>query len=156
MTGAAMTGAAMTSMATPGMAIAKSARGVSMSLEKRVLHLALAGGFTEPLTLLLHDVLTSSGLRYELTPAGVCDVAIVMVSWGEELHEIAAARALAGAAPLLAILPFDDEVMARRVVNLGAQGWFTLDAPLPQLLAVLVRLAGLPVADGSGAQHSRP
>jgi hypothetical protein len=108
------------------------------------------GDMIEPLKLLLEDVLADSGVRHELTARpGACDVALVMVSWGEELRAIADARALMGGVPLLAILPFGDEGLAQRVLLGGAQGWFALDTPLALLRASLATLAdlGSPVDD---------
>jgi hypothetical protein len=114
------------------------------SPKTRVLHLALVGDVIEPLKLLLEDVLTDSGVRYELTSQpGAYNVVIVMVNWGEELRVIAAARALAGDVPLLAILPFGDDWLVQRVLLAGAQGWYALDAPLDLLRASLVKLADL-------------
>jgi hypothetical protein len=106
----------------------------------------------EPLKRLLGDVLTESGVRYHLiSQPGSCDVVLVMVSWGDDLRMIAEARALAGGAALLAILPFADDELAREVLLAGAQGWFALDAPLGLLRASLVELAdlGAPVDQGA-------
>ena len=115
---------------------------VTPSLKTRVLHLALVGDMIEPLRLLLEDVLTDTGVRYELTAQpGACDVVMVMVNWGEELRVIADARALAGDVPLLAILPFGDDGLAQRTLLGGAQGWFALDTPLALLSATLAKLA---------------
>jgi hypothetical protein len=131
-------------MAMDGMSIAGFYSEVTPSLKSRVLHFALVGDKIEPLKLLLQDVLTDSSVRYELTSQpGACDVVMVMVNWGEELHVIADARALAGDVPLLAILPFGDDGLAQRVLLGGAQGWFALDTPLALLSASLVKLADL-------------
>jgi len=128
---------------------------VTLSLKARVLHLALVGEMIEPLRLLLEDVLTDSGLLYELTSQPrTCDLAIVMVNWGDERPVIAVARAaLAGDTPLLAILPFGDDGLAQRALLSGAQGWFALDTPLPLLLAALLELTalGAPVVDDADA-----
>ncbi|MCC6748786.1 MAG: hypothetical protein IT371_14090 [Deltaproteobacteria bacterium] len=97
----------------------------------------------EPLRLLLQDVLTDSGLRYELTSRpDACDVVIVLVNWGEEVRVLVDARARAGDVPLLAILPFGDDGLVERVLLGGAKGWFALDTPLVLLWESLVKLAG--------------
>jgi len=123
---------------------------VTPSPKTRALRLALSGGMIEPLKRLLGDVLTDSGVRHDLiAQPGACDVVMVMVSWGDDLRVIAEARALAGGAPLLAILPFADDELAQQVLLAGAQGWFALDTPLGLLRASLVKLAdvGSPVGD---------
>ena len=114
------------------------------SLNTRVLRLALVGDVTEPLQHLFEDVLTDGGVRYEVSsePDG-CDVVIVMVNWGDDVRAITDACALAGDVPLLAILPFGDDVLAQRVLLAGAQGWFALDTSLALLRAELVELANL-------------
>jgi len=122
------------------------------SLPTRVLHLALASGMIEPLRRLLEDIIADAGARFNLAsrPAA-CDVVMVMVHFGDERHVIADARAMAGDVPLLAILPFADEGLARRVLLAGAQGWFALDTPLSQLSGALVELAGPAAPDGDQA-----
>jgi len=117
---------------------------VTPSQRTRALRVALVGGMIEPLRLLLEDVLTDGGVRYELTSQpGGCDVVIVMVNGGEDLHVIAEAHALRADVPLLAVLPFGDDDLARRVLLGGAQGWFSLDTPLALLRASLDKLADL-------------
>jgi hypothetical protein len=112
--------------------------------QKTRLHLALTGVNVEPLRLLLQDVLGDSGVPHEFTAnARACDVVIVMVTWGEELAAIADARVLAGDVPVLAILPFGDDDLARRVLAAGAQSCFALGTPLALLRASLVKLADL-------------
>lgn len=124
-------------------------RAVTPSLKKQVLRLALVA-MIEPVRRLLEDVLAEGGTRNELgAPPCACDVALVMVSWGDEHHAIADARALVGSAPILAILPFGDVGLAQRVLLGGAQDWFALDTPLALLQAVLLRL-GRPASPPAG------
>ena len=120
----------------------------------RVVRVALLGEADEPLRRLLEDVLRDGSVRCELLPAltNGADVAVVMVTWGEEKLTIAAARAQAVDVPLLAILPFGDDRLVELVLKCGARAWYGLDSPLSLLRARLVELAGLDVpADAASA-----
>ena len=113
----------------------------------RVVRVALLGEADEPLRRLLEDVLRDGSVRCELVPelTIAADVAVVMVTWGEEDRLIAAARAQAVGVPLLAILPFGDDRLVELVLSRGAGAWYGLDSPLGVLRARLVALAGLDV-----------
>jgi hypothetical protein len=115
----------------------------TMTSPARVLRLALLGAADEPLRQLLEDALRDGRIRCEFVwaPASSADAAVVMVTWGEEAHLIAAARAQAVGVPLLAILPFGDDRLAECVLRCGAQDWYALDSPLENLRARLVALA---------------
>jgi hypothetical protein len=102
----------------------------------------MLGDVDEPLRRLLEDVLRDGRVRCELVSAlaGGVDAAVVMVTWGDEVRMITAARAQAAGVPLLAILPFGDDRLAQRVLSCGAQAWFALDSHLPLLRARLAAL----------------
>jgi hypothetical protein len=119
----------------------------------RVVRVALLGEADEPLRRLLEDVLRDGAVRCELVPAlsYAADAAVVMVSWGEEAHTIAAARVQAPGIPLLAILPFGDDRLVELVLSCGARAWYGLDGPLSLLRARLIALAGLDPSDGDSS-----
>lgn len=104
---------------------------------------ALLGAIDERLRELLTDVLIDMGLslmRDATSAAGSPDVVVVVVGRDDAGRALREARALAGRAPVLAILPFGDELQVRRVTNAGADAIFELDAPLSHLRIKLVRL----------------
>jgi hypothetical protein len=125
----------------------------TMISSRRILRVALLGSVSGALRRLLEDVLTEEdGLRYWLVPFSTgtavdadgdvaVDAAVVMVTWGEELRLLAAARAQAGGVPLLAILPFTDDRLAGRVLTYGAQASYALDRPFELLRTRLIALA---------------
>jgi hypothetical protein len=108
-----------------------------------MLRVALLNGASEPLQRLLEDVLKDGGIRHEFVRslAGAVDAAVVMVTWGEDIRVVSAARARAAGVPLLVILPFSDDQLAERVLGCGAQAWYALDTPLARLRALFVALA---------------
>ena len=118
---------------------------LAVSLSPRTVRVALLGEADEPLRRLLEDVLRDGVVRCELVPARAtaADVAVVMVTWGEETSTIAAARTEAADLPLLAILPFGDDRLVELVLGCGARAWYGLDSPLALLRSRLVALAGL-------------
>ena len=90
-------------------------------------------GTDAPLTALLADVLSDEGVS--LAPAGAqADVVLALVGRAEAL---APALQRARGAPLILLLPFADERVQRRALELGARGCFALGEPLAGLRALV-------------------
>jgi hypothetical protein len=90
-------------------------------------------GAEASLTALLADVLQDEGVA--LVPAGApADVVLALVGRAEAL---APALQRAQGAPLIFLLPFADERVQRRALELGAHGCFALGEPLAGLRALV-------------------
>jgi DNA-binding NarL/FixJ family response regulator len=117
-------------------------------LARALLHAADAS-----LEALLRDVLGDLGieLRGAGAPGARPDVVLALVQRGDDvLHVLESARA--SDAPVVLLLPFADERLLRRAVQLGASGCYALGTPLEALrrllLGLLPRAAGAPAGAG--------
>jgi DNA-binding NarL/FixJ family response regulator len=97
-------------------------------------------GEDESLRSLLSDVLEDMGLMLSASGEGRGwpDVVLVLVQRGDSLFRVLQqARHEAGSAPVLALLPFDDERLRHLALSLGARGCYALGTPLEQLMGLL-------------------
>jgi DNA-binding NarL/FixJ family response regulator len=117
---------------------------------------ALLLGADGSLAALLTDVLSEMGITLyvgEDRPARP-DLVLVQVERGESLlTALQEARDGTYPAPVIILLPFDDERMMQRALRLGARGCFALGQPLEELRRMV--LAVLP-ASGRPAPTSAP
>jgi hypothetical protein len=89
-------------------------------------------GTDAPLTALLADVLRDEGVRLAAPGAGA-DVVLALVGRAEALGPVLRR----GAAPVIVLLPFAEERLQRRALELGAHGCFALGRPLAELSALV-------------------
>jgi hypothetical protein len=90
-------------------------------------------GTDAPLTALLADVLRDEGVRLAAGPGAAADVVLALVGRTEALAPVL--RHAGG--PVIVLLPFADERLQRRALELGAQGCFALGQPLESLRALV-------------------
>jgi hypothetical protein len=97
------------------------------------------GAADDALRALLRDVLTDQGFRVYLAPRWhhAPNLVIAAVRRWDVAGVMAAARDLAGAAPILAILPFSDERLVQLAREGGARAWFAIGMPLASLAAAI-------------------
>jgi hypothetical protein len=102
----------------------------------------LVGETDESLTALLRDVLHDLDVGVDVGGAGGRSPLLVLaiVNRADVAHALADARADAGGTPIVAVLPFADEDLARRSLSRGASACFSLDTPLGSLRELIVRL----------------
>ena len=89
-------------------------------------------GADAPLTALLADVLRDEGIHLA-APGAAADVVLALVGRTEALAPVL--RRAAG--PVIVLLPFAEERLARRALELGARGCFALGQPLAELRALV-------------------
>lgn len=65
------------------------------------------------------------------------DLVVVLVPVGDARRAIAEARRAAGDAPIIALLPFEDDGLGASARRCGADACYTLTAPLRELEAAL-------------------
>jgi len=103
------------------------------------------GGADEPLRGLLGDVFAEMGFALQRVPPWQPSPHLVLaaVHARDVARVLAAAHDLAGGAPILALLPFSDDRLARRALEAGAHAWYALDTPLrflrEEIAALLAR-----------------
>jgi hypothetical protein len=99
----------------------------------------LAPDAEESLSSLLRDVLGDMGIA--LRASGVearPDVVLALVQGGESVSRVLRlAGNVAGHAPVIVLLPFDDERLRRSVLSQGARGCYALGTPLEELKGLL-------------------
>ena len=95
-------------------------------------------GADESLRSLLNDVLGDMGLalRGFGDDAGQPDVVLALVQRGDSLPRLLQ-TAQEEAAPVVVLLPFEDERLRGLALNLGARGCYALGTPLEELKRVL-------------------
>ncbi|HEX8820731.1 MAG TPA: DNA-binding response regulator [Archangium sp.] len=112
----------------------------------------LAPDADESLRSLLSDVLGDMGIT--LRPSGVGgrpDVVLALVQGADSVARVLrGAGNEAGPAPVVVLLPFDDERLRRSALNLGARGCYALGTPLEELKELL-----RDVVDGSLEREAR-
>ncbi|MGZ3461196.1 MAG: hypothetical protein ACXU86_22130 [Archangium sp.] len=125
----------------------------------------LAPDADESLRSLLSDVLEDMGIA--LRPLGGeqrPDVVLALVQREDSVSRVLqVAGNEAGAAPVLALLPFEDERLRRLAMSLGARGCYALGTPLESLKGLLRNVVGGPprprglgsVADAPGMRGER-
>ncbi len=120
-----------------------------------VLHAADAS-----LEALLRDVLEDIGieLRGPGEPGARPDVVLALMQRGDSMPRVLETVG-ATAAPVVLVLPFADERLARQAVHLGARGCYALGTPLEGLrrllLELLPRVAAGPGGAGVSEQSGR-
>ena len=90
-------------------------------------------GTDAPLTALLADVLRDEGIRLAAPGAAAADVVLALVGRTEALAPVLRRAA----APVIVLLPFAEERLAHRALELGARGCFALGRPLEELRALV-------------------
>ncbi|HET9449785.1 MAG TPA: DNA-binding response regulator [Aggregicoccus sp.] len=106
-------------------------------------------GTDAPLTALLADVLRDEGVR--LAPPGAgADVVLALVGRSEALAPVL--RRAVG--PVIVLLPFADERLQRRALELGAHGCFALGRPLAELRALVRGALEGPDFEGDAARST--
>lgn len=103
-------------------------------------------GADESLRALLSDVLGDMGLLLR-TPGGGgrADVVLALVQREDSVPRVLrAAGDEAGAAPVVVLLPFEDERLRRLAMSLGARGCYALGTPLEALKRLLRNVVGAP------------
>jgi DNA-binding NarL/FixJ family response regulator len=110
----------------------------------RPLRVVLLGAGQGRLRSMLEEALTQGRARCELVPPapGEADIVVAVVRTDAAHETIAAARTIARQAPVIAVLPRCDEDLALQVLQRGAQGWYSVDAPMDLLRSMVVALAG--------------
>lgn len=119
----------------------------------------LAPDADESLRSLLSDVLGDMGIALR-AGGGVerPDVVLALVQREDSMSRVLrVAGNEAGAAPVFALLPFEDERLRRMAVSLGARGCYALGTPL-ELLKELLRngVVGLPRPRGPELRVDAP
>lgn len=111
-------------------------------------------GADESLRSLLSDVLGDMGLALCSGGTGARpDVVLALVQRGESISWVLqAAGNESGLAPVVVLLPFDDERLRRSALNLGARGCYALGTPLEELKGLL---RGVSDALGLGGVRGR-
>jgi hypothetical protein len=111
-------------------------------------------GADESLRSLLGDVLGDMGLALQGPGERHADVVLALVERGESLPGVLRA-ARAGTAPVLVLLPFEDERLRSTALSQGASGCYALGTPLEALKALLRGLEGVSEAAGmkEGGRH---
>lgn len=101
---------------------------------------------------LLRDVLGDVGFSlHGPGQAGVRpSVTLALVQRGDSVPRVLQAAGAQGA-PVVVLLPFDDERLARLAVRLGARGCFALGTPLEELKRLLKQVLTHPAAASEGA-----
>ncbi len=99
----------------------------------------LAPDADESLRSLLSDVLGDMGIA--LRPSDGAerpDVVLALVRGADSVSRVLrVAGSEAGPAPVIALLPFDDERLRRSALSLGARGCYALGTPLEELRGLL-------------------
>jgi hypothetical protein len=125
----------------------------------------LAPDAEESLGSLLRDVLGDMGIV--LRPSGVearPDVVLALVQGADSVSRVLrTAGNEAGAAPVIVLLPFDDERLRRSALSQGARGCYALGTPLEELKGLLREVVEVPprprsrggVSDAPGMQGER-
>ncbi len=99
-------------------------------------------GADESLRSLLSDVLGDMGLALQGPGERHADVVLALVERGESLPGVLRA-ARSGAAPVLVLLPFEDERLRSSALSQGARGCYALGTPLEALKTLLRGLEGV-------------
>lgn len=107
-------------------------------------------GADESLRSLLSDVLGDMGLALQAPGARHADVVLALVERGESLPGVLR-TARAGAAPVLVLLPFEDERLRHSALSQGAWGCYALGTPLEALKELLRGLGDVSDAPGMNA-----
>lgn len=108
------------------------------------LRASFLGDREQALQLLLADILHELDVQVGMDEAlGPADVVIVLVSGMELGQALSRARERAGGAPILAILPFADDRLERRVLAGGARACYALGTPLDRLRTSFLQVLGL-------------
>jgi hypothetical protein len=125
----------------------------------------LAPDADESLRSLLGDVLGDMGIA--LRPSGAeapPDVVLALVQGGDSVSRVLhGAGNEPGGAPVIVLLPFDDERLRRSVLSQGARGCYALGTPLEELKGLLREVVALSprprsrggVSDAPGMQGER-
>jgi hypothetical protein len=125
------------------------------TVERTSLRAIVVGGANEPL---------EDRLRRDLEDVGVVvqridergappDVVLAVVESGNVSARLLAAKAVAAAAPLVAILPSDDAGLAMRAIALGARACLPADASVDRLRLVFAPLTRRPLR---ATEEARP
>lgn len=102
----------------------------------------LVGESERPLVELLSDVLEDVDVAVDLDDGGAAppqvtgarpDLVLVMVDRNDLAGLFGRARSIAAGAPVIAILPFNDERLERQVLAFGASGCYSLNTPIERL-----------------------
>ncbi len=109
-------------------------------------------GTDVPLTALLTDVLRDEGVRLAAPGAAAPDVVLALVGRTEALAPVLRRAA----APVIVLLPFAEERLARRALELGARGCFALGRPLEELRALVRGALGLRDFARTSEGHAAP
>ena len=113
----------------------------------------LAPEADESLRSLLSDVLGDMGIALHASGQGPRpDVVLALVQGAESVAGVLrTAGNEAGPAPVVVLLPFDDERLRRSALNLGARGCYALGTPLEELKELLRDVVVSPRARGGVA-----
>jgi DNA-binding NarL/FixJ family response regulator len=116
----------------------------------------LAPDADESLRSLLSDVLGDMGIALRASGMGPRpDVVLALVRGVDSVAGVLrAAGNEAGAAPVVVLLPFDDERLRRSALKQGARGCYALGTPLEELKELLRDVVS-PDARGLGALSGR-
>jgi hypothetical protein len=107
--------------------------------EPATLTVVCLGAADDALRALLRDVLTDQGFRVYFAPRWhhAPDLVLAAIRQWDVAGVMATARDVAGASPILAILPFSDERLVQLAREGGARTWFALGMPLVSLGAAI-------------------
>jgi len=115
----------------------------------------LIGGEDAHLHRLLSDVLAESGIELGAgsKPPDIV-LAVVEGSGSEALSALLSqARRVAGSSPIVALLPIGDDRLAKRSIQLGAHGCWSLDTPLSLLRSLISTLLPELVKEAGATQR---
>ncbi len=88
---------------------------------------------------LLEDVLADLGIALDDHVRQAPELALAIVEY-DDVAAVTQARGLAGAAPVVAILPMRDGRLARKALGAGADAFHALDTPIGLLQSTVRRL----------------
>jgi hypothetical protein len=99
------------------------------------------GEVSDPLFALLHDVFGELNVDLHATslPKREPVLVLVAVDSSDPRPLVAESRQLAGNAPVIALLPIDDERIAAQAISAGADACFPLGTPLTNLRLAFLR-----------------
>ncbi|MCU0620054.1 MAG: hypothetical protein MUC69_00970 [Gemmatimonadales bacterium] len=123
--------------------------------EPATITIVCLGATDNGLRALLRDVFDDMGLRLHFAPLWHCspDLVLAAVQRRDAELVLAAACEVAGAAPILAILPYSDERLVRLVRERGAHACYALDTPLAALRAAVDALFPIVAARRAEVSH---
>lgn len=120
--------------------------------EPTTLSIICLGAVDDALRALVRDVLGDQGLRIYFAPRWhhAPDLVLAGVRQWDVTAVMSSARQVAGAVPILAILPINDERLVQLACAAGAWACFALDTPLARLKECVGGLVAARAPRGGG------